>query len=104
MRSDVRFADGYLDDLDAVIDNLWLVSSAAVDRFAEAHDTCVQRILAVPRIGEREKGSRYSLPVAKTGYRIVYRVESEVVVFVGDRERAAPKTPHLAFVRYNQNI
>jgi|GEM_PF-6563264 len=77
MAFDVRFSERYLADLRAAIDNLWLVSRGAAERFAEDHDRRVETLLAFPRVGTQLPKGRYAVPVGTTGYRIFYRVDGE---------------------------
>jgi plasmid stabilization system protein ParE len=78
----IHFSDRYLSDLEAIIDNLWLASKKAVEDFAEEHDKCIENLMLFPRLGTPQRRNRFSLPVAKTGYRMVYELSGETVTMV----------------------
>jgi plasmid stabilization system protein ParE len=77
MAFDVRFTERYLADLNAAIDNLWLVSQAATERFAGEHDARIVLLRTYPRIGAPRPRNRRSIPIGKTGYHILYRLDGE---------------------------
>jgi plasmid stabilization system protein ParE len=82
MANAIHFSDRYLSDLDAIIDNLWLVSRSAVEDFAEEHDTCIENLMLFPRLGASRGRNRFSLPVGRTGFRLVYQLVGETVTMV----------------------
>lgn len=79
MAHDVHFSEAYLASLEDAVDNLMLASEAAASRFAEEHDRRVEFLREFPRRGQREgvRAERYSLAVAKSGYRNVYELKGE---------------------------
>jgi len=82
MANAILFSDPYLSDLDSIIENLWLASKKAVDDFAEEHDKCMENLMLFPRLGTPQRRNRFSLPVARTGYRIVYELSGETLTMV----------------------
>jgi plasmid stabilization system protein ParE len=83
MASETQFSNDYLRELEAAVDNLLLVSRRAAERFAEEHDRRVAELMDMPRMGTREAEGRYSAPIGKSGYRMVYQVAGDVVRLIG---------------------
>lgn len=83
MASEIQFSNDYLRELEEAVDNLLLVSRRAAERFANELDRRVADLMVLARIGTREAEGRYSVPIGKSGYRMVYQVAGEVVRLIG---------------------
>jgi plasmid stabilization system protein ParE len=82
MAHEVHFSDPYLSSLEAAIDNLWLASPATAARFAEQHDRRIAALAEFPRRGQPHGRDKFSLPVGKSGYRLVYEMQGETVALL----------------------
>ena len=82
MANAIHFADEYLDELDEALDNFRLVSQVAAERFAEQHDRCVRSLQAFAEMGERLAPRIHSLPIRRSGYRMVYQLVDGAVRLV----------------------
>ena len=91
MAHEIQFSDQSIADLEDAINNLWLVSQGAAERFNDDHDRCVQDLMSFANLGRSERAGRRSLPVGRSGYRIVYRVENDTVVVLRLRNVRRPR-------------
>ena len=82
MANGIHFSERYLENLTAAIDNSWLVSKDAAQRFAEEHDREVALLAEFPGIGKALAAGRQSFPIGKTGYRIIYRAKSGQLLLI----------------------
>lgn len=83
MAHEIQFSSDYLRELEQAIENRLLISNRNASTFADQHDERVAQLMVMPRMGRREAENRYSVPVGKTGYRMVYQVAGNVVRLVG---------------------
>lgn len=83
MAHEIQYSDEATAELNAILDNYWLVSRAAAATFAELHDRCIASLGEFPSLGRRESGEHFSLPIGKTGFRILYEFAGGVVIVLG---------------------
>lgn len=72
MRPRIEFLPAALDDLRRAVDSLWEFSPVLAKRFAVAWDARIEQLLRFPESGRRERGTRRSILIDPSGYRLIY--------------------------------
>ena len=83
MRPRIEFAPGALDDLRRAVDSLWDFSPVLAKRFATAYDAKITQLLRFPESGRRERGTRRSILVDPSGYRLIYTYSGDLLRIIG---------------------
>ncbi len=77
----LEWSEEALADLHEAIDNLWIVSKAYAERFADAHDEVISNLQLFPMLGLKQDG-RFATHVRDFGYRIIYEFEQGKVTII----------------------
>lgn len=79
----IEFTGALDTELEEVISALLAFSAPVARRFADAFDRCIEQLQRFPESGTNEAEDRYTIPIGRSGYRILYRFANGRIVVTG---------------------